>query len=136
MNVAALLYGMGLMLYGIQDFKVPHNCYDLDHAIESIAYGQFVTIHHNRAAYNELHNLLEEKYRILDCDSKLLENKSKYDFRRKNHIDAFNEYCNSHYHYEHCPEINSYLEEHQNIDFNQLSSLEQKTLSEMQTMHQ
>lgn len=135
MNLNALLYGMVLMLPGAPDLIIPDNCYHLDFTIESLAYGKFVTLHYDKGAYDEFTNILEGTYRILDCDSKILEDRNKRTLRHTVSIGTLDHYYFMRDHYQYCPEINSYLEEHQSVDSAKLSNIEQKTLSNIKKMH-
>lgn len=131
MNLFALLSGIIFMMHPIEKFEIPHDCHKIESAIENIAYGQFATLHHDKDRYSKLTALLEETHTILNCDDKILEDRS-HDHHTARYIK--HRYYMMQRHYEHCPEITSYLEKNKNIDPVQLSNHEQETLHVMQEM--
>jgi hypothetical protein len=121
-------------MYPIENFKIPHDCYQIESALENIAYGQFATLHHNQDPYNKLVALLEETHKILDCDDKILDAQKKLSLGQQGEDHIYHQYYMMQRHYEHCPEITSYLDENKNIDPAQLSTHQQETLNVIQEM--
>lgn len=134
MNLFALISGIIFMMYPIEKFKMPHDCHKIESAIENIAYGQFTTLHHDQDTYSKLTALLKETHTILDCDNKILDDQKKLGLETQGAEHVYDQYYIMQRHYEHCPEITSYLEENKNIDSAQLSDHEQEILHVMQEM--
>lgn len=134
MNPFALLSGMIFMMYPIENFKIPHDCYKIESVLEKIAYGQFATLHHDTEAYNKLTALLEETHEILGCNEKILEDHNKRALGKQSIHRIYDQYYMIQLHSQHCPEITTYLEENKSIDLSQLSDHERGTLQIMQEM--